>query len=250
MSLDMFNLISGAITIIAFIFSIAIYIRDKAWRSNLESGLIGLIGNLDLLVFSSYDDEVTKNEINAMSAMIRNQTIALLKSFSDKEERFRTFDFGFSDEEITERIKKRKEVLGIDYKGCIVPDQAVLTPMKTQLVQDLKPGDVVLSYSLHKKSYTRSTVIYNSKHKSKNYIVINDNLKVTANHSIYTKCKGWIQSSEVTIGDELLKQGEWEIVSSIELHPQGTDTFEVKVDYPNNLFISGYLVHNSPKMGP
>lgn len=246
MELDTFNIISGIITIIAFIFAIWVHLSDKNLKTNLESGLIGIIGNLDNLVYCSNDDTVNKKELAAKSSMIRNQSISLLKSFSDKEERHRTFDFGLSDEEnIEKRIKKRKEAIGIDYSGCIVEGQFISTEKDNEEVQNLNINNSVVSYCISADEESNSIIKSNNQHYVSNFIMIDDILSLTANNKIFIKDRGWILASEVTVGDQMLSEDRtFKTINKIELISKKIRVFALKVEPHQNIFVNKLLVHN------
>ena len=246
MELDTFNIISGIITIIAFIFAIWVHLSDKNLKTNLESGLIGIIGNLDNLVYCSNDDTVNKKELAAKSSMIRNQSISLLKSFSDKEERHRTFDFGLSNEEnIEKRIKKRKEAIGIDYSGCIVEGQFISTEKDNEEVQNLNINNSVVSYCISADEESNSIIKSNNQHYVSNFIMIDDILSLTANNKIFIKDRGWILASEVTVGDQMLSEDRtFKTINKIELISKKIRVFALKVEPHQNIFVNKLLVHN------
>ena len=245
MELDTFNIISGIITIFSFIFAIWVYLNDKNLKKHLESGLIGIIGNLDNLVYSSNDDTVGKEELAAKSSMIRNQSISLLKSFSNKEERHRTFDFGFIEDNIDERIKKRKEAIGIDYSGCIVEGQFISTKKDNEDIENLNINNSVVSYCISTDEGSISIVKSNNQHHVSNCIRINDILSLTANNKIFIKDRGWVLASEVTIGDQMLSEDQTlKTINKIELINKKIRVFALKVEPHQNIFVNKLLVHN------
>jgi hypothetical protein len=247
-TLDTFNIISGIVGIISFLFSIYLYLHEKALKENIESGLLGLIGNLDDLAYSSGERGVTKKVLEAKSMMIRNQAIAILKSFSDTEKRFHTFDFGFTDDDIEQRIKKRKEALGIDRKGCIVEGQHIRTVGGVKPVNSISIGEKLVSFLPSSPRKADSSVISFEKHHVNNYLLINNVLAVTANHLILTRSRDWVEAIDLTIGDEIFSfDNEWVMIKSICFIEQEVDSFSLKLSEIPVYFVEGFLVHNSPK---
>ena len=242
--MDTFNIISGIITIVSFVFALLIYIKDKSLKSNIEAGLLSLIHSLDKLALMAEKDKFNKTHMGVISETLRDQAISLLKSFSKEEKRFNTFGFGITEENIEEIIKKREEMVGLDHKGCIIANQWVNGQKANIMVEDLKPGMEIKSLNSNLNNLLTSTVDKVSSHNVGNYVEINNKLSVTSTQKLFCKRRGWIYASEITIGDELLTQNlEWETIGAILLKKECSIAYAISTN-SNNLFVNGYLVHN------
>ena len=240
-----FNVFCGIVTIVAFVFALIIYIREKDFKGMMEVLLTSIINQLDELTYNTQDESKSKKELNELSSAIRSQTIGLLKTFSDKEVRINTFGFGIEGDTLEDIAQKRKESFGIDCDGCIVENQYVSTTSCPILIDTLSRGDEVLAYDLNEQAIKTASVKRNNKYQVKNHIRINDVLCLTANHSIYEKTYGWKLCSELTIGEQIFKiDGTFILVKSIELVEKEMNAYAITIPEFKNIFINDFLVHN------
>lgn len=85
------------------------------------------------------------------------------------------------------------------------------------LIDDLKPGNQILSYNPTGQIENTSVVSVN-KYIIKNYIQINDCLMLTGEHKVYTRHKGWLEAYCLSIADEIMTlDGEYMIISNLQL---------------------------------
>lgn len=78
-------------------------------------------------------------------------------------------------------------------------------------------------------------------------------LKLTDNHKVYVKDKGWIEAEDLCIGDTLirvdgkeLKSDKQSTIDKIELG-EITDVYDITVDKYHNFVAEGVIVHNCGK---
>lgn len=134
--------------------------------------------------------------------------------------------------------------------GCFLAGTKItLTNNRYKAIQDLKPGDKVLSFNLDTKQIVEETVgeLIIHKKNSDGYLLINNKLKVTPNHPMYNLGeKKWVRADALKIGDQLLNnQAEKVVIMSI-LKKEGTNTvYNLHINGKNhNYFADGFLVHN------
>lgn len=245
--MDTFNIISGLITITSFIFAFVLHLNEKGLRQRLESGLLILISSMDKISAMEEESKYKKLHMGVAAAATRDHAIALLKSFSDKEERIKTWDMGITDEAIEERIRKRRMAHGISYGGCVITGQEVTIRTGKKLIEDIVKNDSIRCVGgRYNDLYTgtcKSTKIFDVP----NYVEINGSLKVTANHQVYCREFGWIEATDIKIGYELRNDSmKWDIVSCIRLVDQPSKAVAMSTT-AGNYFVSGYLVHNEEK---
>jgi hypothetical protein len=80
------------------------------------------------------------------------------------------------------------------------------------------------------------------------YYIINNNLKLTFEHPVFTKraevCM-FIQSENLVIGDYIFKEnGEFEIIHSIDIIDDYVQTININIEENDVYFADGVLVHN------
>ena len=81
-------------------------------------------------------------------------------------------------------------------------------------------------------------------HDSNQYLLINDKLKVTANHLVYSNGQ-WLEIGKLKIGDKLLNsQGKIEIITSVKGVNSKIKVYNLEVSPYHTYFAEGYLVHN------
>lgn len=243
--MDQFNIIAGIITIVSFIFAIVIYFTDKSFKQHMESGLIGLINSLDKMAAMKEEKHITKKEMGIVAESARDHAISLLKSFSDKEERFRTFSFGINEKNIENVIEERKKANGLSYGGCILSGQDVaVAPDSTLDIGKVCVDGPLITYDENAHKITRGVVEAILEHETSNYLLINDELALTANHKVKCRDRGWISVDRLTIGDEILRIDlQWKLVRSISLIQKSSKVFDITAS-DGNLFVNGYLIHN------
>ncbi len=128
--------------------------------------------------------------------------------------------------------------------GCLIPGTNISTPNGDVKIEDLKEGDIVLSYNLFKGLIEPDTVCRTLVHPSTDeYLVINGCLGLTANHLIYVG-NDIKRADELQQGDILRTLEGNILVSSITTVSALTVTYNIEVENNNNYFAEGILVHN------
>ena len=245
--MDAFNVIAGLITIASFVFALVIYVKDRGLRRHIESGLLILIGSMDKIAAMEESSKFKKLHMGIAAAAARDHAIALLKSFSDKEERIKTWDMGITDEEIEEKIKTRRKAHGISYGGCVVTGQHVGATSGNIVIENIKKEQKLIGYNIELNTTCDCTCKRIEVFDVPNYLEINSSLKVTANHELFCRYIGWIDAIDIRIGFELLTEDrEWSIVETIKFIKEPAKAVAMSTS-SENYFASGYLVHNDHK---
>ncbi|MBU2577738.1 hypothetical protein KKA69_02790, partial [Patescibacteria group bacterium] len=113
-------------------------------------------------------------------------------------------------------------------------------------IEDIKIGDYVKSFNLGTQEFTISRVKNISHQKEKGYLVINNTLKLTKEHSIYLNGE-FQKAGNIKIGDTLLdERGRETKVFSIEFFEDEVETYHLTINEGcnKNFFVGGYLIHN------
>lgn len=114
-------------------------------------------------------------------------------------------------------------------------------------IQNLKVGDNVLSYGFFKKELAKSKIIKLLIHQNcEGYLIINNNIKVTAMHRFWVNNKIWKRAYQLKIGDRLLNSKEEAIPIDKIDKVSGTYTvYNLRLDGKcHNYFAEDILVHN------
>ena len=100
--------------------------------------------------------------------------------------------------------------------GCFAAGTQIILKNFQKNIEDIKPGDLVLSYNekTHRNEFSKviQTMIHNVYEKIYNLFVKNDKLVVTGNHRflvIHNKKQQWMPAEDIRINDlVLLSSGE------------------------------------------
>lgn len=150
--------------------------------------------------------------------------------------------------------KKAKMILkgcgGDSGDGCFTYDTMVLMADNSmKRIIDLQVGDIVQTYDIktRKKAIKKVTGIYRS--DQDHYYLINQELKITATHPVFTVGNKWVKVANLREGDMILSIIGVIAINSIEKVNYNHRVYNFRVDAGNNYFVSlygknFYLVHN------
>lgn len=136
------------------------------------------------------------------------------------------------------------------YSSCFLAGtQVAMANGTTKNIQDIKTGDVILSYDLSNKRTFPQVVAKLLVHKdvSDGYLTINGNLNVTGNHLMWSPSKtAWVKAETLVVGDTLQNaEGGKTLITSIS-KTDGTNTvYNISLPGPYHAyFANNTLVHN------
>ena len=111
-------------------------------------------------------------------------------------------------------------------------------------IENIKPGDLVLSYDEINNRLQPALVSRTFVHRASGYLLINNQLRVTANHPLYVNNQ-WRPAGQVKVGDQFFTlTGNPEIVSAVTEETGEVLVYNLAVDFNHNYFAENYLVHN------
>ncbi len=162
--------------------------------------------------------------------------------------------FNISDEgEITvlsrERVKDSR--IGIAESCFLAGTQVVMADGSYKHIEDIVVGDMVKSYNEKTNTITNREVknIYHhaAEEMGDYYLVINDCLKLTPNHRVYSE-GSWIDAGDLHIGDTLSFSSTTIVINSLEQRYEQVPTYDLGIDTDHCYFITvgnnDALVHN------
>lgn len=139
--------------------------------------------------------------------------------------------------------------------GCFTAEtQILMADGKYKPIKDVGEGDWILTKENEKSDKMVSAKVARaSKHTVDNYLVINNELKVTGNHPIFVN-NNWKQAGTVELGDKLFnEEGQEVIVESLELKRETIKVYNLELEdsqaYFPAYFAGGIYVHNVLKNG-
>jgi len=119
-------------------------------------------------------------------------------------------------------------------------------------IEDVQVNDLVLVYDFHQRKNVAARVTETFRHEAaliRHYYVINQTLKVTGNHPLYTQA-GWREVETLEIGDELATLTGARVIQSIERVFESVETFNLHVYHPDhNYYANGFMAHNKTAEG-
>ncbi len=137
-------------------------------------------------------------------------------------------------------------------KGCFLSGTDILmADGSSKNIEDVIVGDQVLTLADPRESRkTVGTVTELYRHTVGKYLIINNKLKVTPEHLIYTNFS-FRPASSLKIGDWLLTaDNELIYINSIETKDEIVPVYNFRVDPQHTFFANGFFVHNEKGGGP
>ena len=131
------------------------------------------------------------------------------------------------------------------HPGCLLPGTSILMADGTnKFIEDIVTGDKVTSYDEDSQVKLEDIVKEVFMHEVQGYLIINDNIKTTAEHPFFAN-GAWVKAGKLKQGDILLTQEEKEeTITSIEAVDEKIIVYNIEVNPYHNYFANGYLVHN------
>lgn len=142
---------------------------------------------------------------------------------------------------------------GAEGGGCFLPGTKILMADGSyKNIEDIKVGDLVLTRVTESdaKNLQFSIVQGISSHVVGDYLIFNNNLKVTGEHKLYVNGQ-WLEAGKIKVGDKLSGENGEEIkVESIKkvLAPK-TMVYNFNAGKYHTYFAGGVFAHNAEKGG-
>ncbi len=138
------------------------------------------------------------------------------------------------------------DISGAEGGGCFLPGTTILMGNgKTKNIEDVVVGDSIKT--LQSPSSTKSVsakVIQVFRHQVSGYYLINNRLRVTAEHNLYINGR-FMTAGEVKVGDYYLdSHGIYQKIYSLESRSGINTVFNFTVEKYNTYFADGFYVHN------
>lgn len=138
--------------------------------------------------------------------------------------------------------------VGSGGNGCFVGGTLVSTLTGGIPIEQIKVGDIVISYNESigelELNIVGQTFIHTEEEAEDYYLRINEMVGVTPNHPFYVNGE-WKEARELQIGDTLLGIESGEVcIDSIQKVYEKVATYNLEVGGSHNYFADGFLVHN------
>lgn len=129
--------------------------------------------------------------------------------------------------------------------GCFAPDTKVLMSDGTlKNIENIKAGDYVLTRTDKDSKLIKAKVLKTHESIVSGYLILNGNLKVTANHIIRVG-DSWKEAGSVQIGDVLMSdRGEQVKISGVEWQRGKFTVYNLEIEKYHTYFAGGVWVHN------
>lgn len=189
--------------------SLTISLIAEFFRRQNKKGLL-LVPNINLLtqfksdikdynIIDLYNDTHTIGGGNSDKHFNCSLTISTWQSMQNWHDELDKIDYVITDE-------------------CLHPETLIKTNEGLKQIQNLKIGDKVLTINEKTKEYeykpikkVHKNLMISSKEKMYELILENGNtIKITGNHKVLTK-KGWIRTDELTLDDDILDLGDYNV---------------------------------------
>ncbi|MBI2611677.1 hypothetical protein HYW54_02950 [Candidatus Gottesmanbacteria bacterium] len=129
--------------------------------------------------------------------------------------------------------------------GCFAAGTAVLmADGRLKNIEDVRVGDYVLTRTENDYKLVKAKVTKTHTTEENGYLILNGNLKVTANHIMWVNNK-WQEAGNIQIGDMLVdSKGDAIKISSLEWQRGKFNVYNLEVETYHTYFAGGVWVHN------
>ncbi|MCK4636043.1 MAG: hypothetical protein KAT32_04195 [Candidatus Moranbacteria bacterium] len=130
--------------------------------------------------------------------------------------------------------------------GCFkAGSQVLMSDNSTKNIEEIKVGDYILTREGEdNEKLVKAKVIKEHKVEVDGYFIINNNLKVTGNHIVWTK-NNWKRVDQIQIGDILINQENKEIlIKAMEWRKEKTMVYNLEIENKHSYFVNEMWVHN------
>ena len=134
--------------------------------------------------------------------------------------------------------------------GCFLPGTLVLTPSGLVPIEELKPGDKILTHENEGSGkLVEATVARSGSYLVDGYLTVNDNLNLSTNHSLWVNGE-WQKAGQLKLGDSILDtEGNAVEVTSLHYNAEWLYVYNIEVADYHTFFADGIYVHNEEKGG-
>jgi len=133
--------------------------------------------------------------------------------------------------------------------GCFLSGTPILmADGSTRPIEEVNVGDKVLSFDTQDSRVVMGTVknTFNHHNKTKEYLIIDDELRVTSNHQFYSQ-GSWQEIGSLKAGDGLLNsqllEEKIQKIETVKLD-EPVSLYNLEIDTYQNYFAGGVLAHN------
>jgi len=113
-------------------------------------------------------------------------------------------------------------------------------------IENVKVGDALIAFDEKTKTFKEDKVLNFFVHHTNKYLLINDYLKVTANHPVYHDGK-WKAIGKLKVGDNILNaKGEPEPIVSMKKIKEKVTVYNLEVNPYHTYVAGGIVAHNKP----
>jgi len=139
---------------------------------------------------------------------------------------------------------------GAEGGGCFLAGTKILTTSGVKNIEEINVGDYIITKeNSQSESLVTARVKRKTSHLVKDYLVINNQLKVTGNHKLFANNQ-WVEAGQIKQGDLLLNlQKELVPVESIQKFRELIWVYNFEIENQHTYFADGFYVHNEEKGG-
>lgn len=129
--------------------------------------------------------------------------------------------------------------------GCFVKGTRILmSDGNSKNIENVKTGDYVLTRDLQNNILIKAKVTGTHQATEDGYLIVNNNIKVTANHKLWVN-NDWHEAGSIQIGDKLVNSKGIEVTAnSIEWQRDIVEVYNLEVEKYHTYFADNVWVHN------
>ncbi|MFC1703671.1 C1 family peptidase [Candidatus Omnitrophota bacterium] len=254
-------------TIIDNVEGITIYISQPLIKNNIiinntDYGINNLSPFLQTIYFNNvwgngtnYDSSVTGDGIISYDPLLVNPTAG---NYHLQDYNSPCIDKGHPEDDYSQEPHYNGRCINMGAYGntpeaartrviitCFLPGTPILMSNGTEKpIEQVKVGDKVFAFDEATEEFKEDKVVEFFEHPAEEYLVINEYLKVTKNHPVYTNGT-WVEIGSLKLGDELFgREGKPVKITSIQEIKEHTQVYNLEVNPLHTYIAGGVVVHN------
>lgn len=141
---------------------------------------------------------------------------------------------------------------GVEKGGCFLAGTMIeMADGSQKKIEEIEKGDMIKTFiNPVSRQKDNGEVIETFHHVINDYLIINNSLKVTPDHLIFSNNR-FIEAYALKVGDWLLRSnGQKEFIKTIYRENKTVNVYNFTVDPQHTYFAEGYYVHNEKGGGP
>ncbi|TBF40458.1 TIR domain-containing protein [Rhizobium leguminosarum] len=129
--------------------------------------------------------------------------------------------------------------------GCVDGKMLIATAEGSKPASTIEKGDVVVAFDVTTRERRLSKIINVSEYRAETTWIINGDIEVSGSQVIFERDSGWVEVCETDVGDYVMTDAGFVIISSLsKVHDDATHFRFSTDDVPHTFTCRGLICHN------